>query len=257
MSETTAIVLAAGKGTRMKSELPKVLLPVCGRPMIEYVLDALTKGGVDRVIVVVGYRAEMVRALVDGRADVEFALQTEQLGTGHAVMMCQGLLADCDGPVLIVAGDAPLMQADSVVALLRDYRRRPAACVLGTAQKGDPGGLGRILRDARGNFVGIIEHRDATPEQRQITEVNMSCYVFNCRDLLGVLDHIRPDNRQGEYYITDAPGVLAAQGKEVRALPVLKPCEALGINTIEELAAVEAELGKMIAAKPQAGSPNP
>ena len=245
MNKTTAIVLAAGKGTRMKSDLPKVLLPVCGRPMIDYVLDALAKGGVDRVIVVVGYRAEMVRAVVDGRVGVEFALQAEQLGTGHAVMICRELLAGYNGPVLIVTGDAPLMQADSVAALLKDYQRRPAACVFGTAYKDNPGGLGRILRDAQGNFLGIIEHRDATPEQRQITEVNMSCYVFNCRDLLGVLDHLRPDNRQGEYYITDAPGALVAQGKEVRALPVLKPCEALGINTIEELAAVEVELGKM------------
>jgi bifunctional UDP-N-acetylglucosamine pyrophosphorylase / glucosamine-1-phosphate N-acetyltransferase len=242
MNQTTAIVLAAGKGTRMKSDLPKVLVPVGGRPMIEYVLDALAKGGVDLAIVVVGYRAELVRAAVDGRPGVEFVLQTEQLGTGHAVMMCRELLAQCDEPVLIVTGDAPLMQADSVAALLADYRRRPAACVLGSAYKDNPDGLGRILRDARGNFVGIIEQRDATPEQQRITEINMSYYVFDGRQLLGVLDQIRPNNRQGEYYITDAPGLLAAQGKEVRALPVLKPCEGLGINTVDELAVVEAEL---------------
>ena len=242
MCKNTAIVLAAGKGTRMQSDLPKVLVPVCGRPMIDYVLDALAAGGVDRIIAVVGYRAELVRAAIDGRAGVEFAMQTEQLGTGHAVMACRDLLTNHDGPVLVVTGDAPLMQVDSVAALLKDFARRPAACVLGTVHKTDPGGLGRILRDAGGNFVGIIEHRDATPQQRQITEVNMSYYVFDCQDLLGALDKIRPNNRQGEYYITDVPGLLAAQGKEVRALPVLKPCEALGINTLEELAAVEAEL---------------
>jgi bifunctional UDP-N-acetylglucosamine pyrophosphorylase/glucosamine-1-phosphate N-acetyltransferase len=245
MSENTAIVLAAGKGTRMQSDLPKVLLPVCGRPMIEYVLDALAAGGVQRVIVVVGYRADMVRTAIDGRPGVEFALQTEQLGTGHAVMACRDLLTDCRGPVLVVTGDAPLMQAASVAALLAEFARRPAACVLGTAHKDDPGGLGRILRDARGNFVGIVEHRDATDEQRQLTEVNMSYYVFDSRDLLGALDQIRPNNRQGEYYITDAPGLLVAQGKEVRALCVLKPCEALGINTLEELAAAEAELSRI------------
>ena len=242
MCKNTAIVLAAGKGTRMQSDLPKVLVPVCGRPMIDYVLDALAAGGVDRIIAVVGYRAELVRAAIDGRAGVEFAMQTEQLGTGHAVMACRDLLTNHDGPVLVVTGDAPLMQVESVAALLKDFARRPAACVLGTVHKTDPGGLGRILRDAGGNFVGIIEHRDATPQQRQITEVNMSYYVFDCQDLLGALDKIRPNNRQGEYYITDVPGLLAAQGKEVRALPVLKPCEALGINTLEELAAVEAEL---------------
>jgi bifunctional UDP-N-acetylglucosamine pyrophosphorylase / glucosamine-1-phosphate N-acetyltransferase len=245
MNKTTAIVLAAGKGTRMKSDLPKVLMPVCGRPMIEYVLDAITKGGVDRVIAVVGYRADLVRAALNGRASIEFATQTEQLGTGHAVMTCRELLANGNGPVLVVAGDAPLMQPDSVAALLNDFQRRPAACVLGTAHKDDPGGLGRILRDAHGNFVGIVEHRDASAEQRKITEVNMSYYVFNSRDLLAALDHLRPNNRQGEYYITDAPGLLAAQGKEVRALPVLKPCEALGINTLDELAAVEMELRRM------------
>jgi bifunctional UDP-N-acetylglucosamine pyrophosphorylase / glucosamine-1-phosphate N-acetyltransferase len=242
MGKNTAIVLAAGKGTRMQSDLPKVLVPVCGRPMIEYVLDALAAGGVERVVAVVGYRADAVRSAIDGRPGVEFVLQTEQLGTGHAVMACRELLADFRGPVLVVTGDAPLMQADSVAALLADFARRPAACVLGSAHKDDPGGLGRILRDARGEFVGIVEHRDATDEQRRITEVNMSYYVFDCQDLLGALDQIRPNNRQGEYYITDAPGLLAAQGKEVRALCVLKPCEALGINTLDELAAAEEEL---------------
>ena len=248
MHTTTAVVLAAGKGTRMKSELPKVLVPVCGRPMIHYVLDALTAGGVGRIVTVVGYRADLVRAAIDGRPGVEFALQTEQLGTGHAVMACRELLADRDGPVLVVTGDSPLMQSGSVAALLDDFRRRPAACVLGTAHKNDPGGLGRILRDGQGNFVGIVEQRDATPEQRRITEVNMSYYVFRCPNLLGALDDIRPDNRQGEYYVTDAPGLLVARGKEVRALPVLQPCETLGINTVEELAAAEAELSRMAAA---------
>jgi bifunctional UDP-N-acetylglucosamine pyrophosphorylase/glucosamine-1-phosphate N-acetyltransferase/UDP-N-acetylglucosamine pyrophosphorylase len=239
-------VLAAGKGTRMKSDLPKVLMPVCGRPMIEYVLDALAKGGVNRVLAVVGYRAELVRAAIDGRPGLEFVLQSEQLGTGHAVMMCRELLAECDGPVLVVTGDAPLMQSDSVAALLAEYHRCPAACVLGTAYKENPHGLGRVVRDARGKFLGIVEERDATAEQRQITEISMSFYAFNGRDLLESLDHIRPNNRQGEYYITDAPGWLIAQGKEVRAVPVLKPCEALGINTLEELAIVEEELRKSL-----------
>lgn len=245
MNETTAVVLAAGKGTRMKSELPKVLMSVCGRPMIDYVLDSLTKGGVDRVIAVVGYRAELVRAAIDGRPRVEFVLQSEQLGTGHAVMICRELLANSDGPVLVVTGDSPLMQSDSVAALLADFRRSPAACVLGSVRKDDPGGLGRVLRDADCQFVGIVEQRDATPEQRKINEVNMSYYVFDAGELLGVLDDVRPDNRQGEYYITDVPGLLVARGKTVRALPVLQPCEALGVNTLEELSVVETELRRM------------
>ena len=239
------IILAAGKGTRMKSELPKVLLEVCERPMIQYVLDALATAGIDRTIVVIGYRAELVQAELDGRQGVQFAMQTEQLGTGHAVMACREHLADHDGPVLIVAGDSPMMQADSIAAVIDDFQRQSAACILGTAHKDTPQGLGRIVRNDDGSFRAIVEEKDATDGQRRITEVNMSTYLFNCRDLLGTLDHLRADNAQGEYYITDAPGVLVSQGKEVRALPVLKPCEALSINTVDELAVVEAAMKEM------------
>jgi bifunctional UDP-N-acetylglucosamine pyrophosphorylase / glucosamine-1-phosphate N-acetyltransferase len=242
MSEKMAVVLAAGKGTRMKSELPKVLVPVLGRPMIEYVLDALTTGGIERIIVVIGYRAELVRQVLDGRKDVFFALQAEQLGTGHAVMVCRKLLADHHGPVLVVAGDAPLMQAETVAALMAEYQRRPAACIIGSAYSENPEGLGRIIRDDKGDFLGIVEHRDATEIQRQIKEVSMSYYVFDCQNMLDALDYIRPDNDQGEYYITDLPKVFRSRGLEVRALPVLKPCEVLAINNMEELAVVEAEL---------------
>lgn len=245
MDSHIAVVLAAGKGTRMKSDLPKVLVKVCGRPMIEYVLDALSAGGVHRAIVVVGYQAALVQATLEGRPGVEFALQTEQLGTGHAVMSCRRQLAEHDGPVLIVTGDSPLMRRESIAAVFAEYERRPAACIIGTAYKENPAGLGRILRDAKGNFVGIVEHRDATPEQLGITEVNMSYYVFHSRHLLDALEHVRPNNRQGEYYVTDVPGILASQGKEVRAVPVLKPCESLGINTLDELAVAEQEMQRL------------
>ena len=242
MSPNVAVVLAAGKGTRMNSDLPKVLFEVCGRPMIHYVLDALAEGGIQRTIVVVGHRAELLRDALAQRNGLEFVHQAEQLGTGHAVMVCREHLADHHGPVLVVAGDSPMMQSRSIAALLADYHRRGAACVLGTACKEDPGGLGRVIRDAEGNFQAIVEEKDATDRQRRITEVNMSYYVFDCQELLASLEHIRADNSQGEYYVTDCPGVLAAQGKEVRALNVLKPCEALSINTLEELAAVEAAM---------------
>ena len=245
MSKRMAIVMAAGKGTRMKSELPKVLIPVRGRAMIHYVIDALESAGVDGIVVVIGYGADLVRRELAGRPSISFALQEEQLGTGHAVMVCRDQLASHEGPVLVVAGDSPMMQPDSIAKLFEEYDRSRAACILGTGTKENPQGLGRVIRDADGKFEAIVEEKDATTEQRQVKEVNLSCYVFNCRDLLDALEHIRADNSQREYYITDGPGVLKAGGKDVRALNVLKPCEALSINTMEELAVVERTMQEM------------
>jgi bifunctional UDP-N-acetylglucosamine pyrophosphorylase/glucosamine-1-phosphate N-acetyltransferase/UDP-N-acetylglucosamine pyrophosphorylase len=237
-----AVVLAAGKGTRMKSELPKVLVPACGRPLIDYVLDALAAAGVDESIVVVGYRAADVRTALARRAGLRFAEQTQQLGTGHAVMMAADQLRGHDGAVLVVTGDSPLTQPDSLRALLALYERERPACVLGTLRKEDPTGLGRIVRSDDGEFLAIVEEKDATPAQRAIHEVNMSTYVFDCQALLQSLGALQNNNRQAEYYITDCPGILRAQGADVRALPVLKPCEALSVNTVDDLAAVEAAL---------------
>ena len=237
-----AIVLAAGKGTRMRSELPKVLIPVGGRPMVRFALDALRAAGVGRLVVVVGYRAELVRSELADVPGVEFADQAEQLGTGHAVMMCRRQLAEHPGPVVVVAGDSPLLQADSVAALLAEFDRRQAACLLGTVHRDDPTGYGRIVRDAAGKFVGVVEEKDATADQRAIREINVSTYVFDAQELLGALDQLRADNSQREYYITDCPGLLLAAGKPVEALPLLKACEALSINSVEDLERVEAEM---------------
>lgn len=245
MSERVAVVMAAGKGTRMKSELPKVLLEVCGRPMIHYVVDALTRGGIGRVVVVVGYRGELVRQSLADRPEVEFVEQTEQHGTGHAVMMTREVLADFDGPVLVVAGDSPMLQSESVARLLQEFQEHRPACILGTGYKDNPHGLGRVLRDEQRRFVGIVEEKDATDEQRKINEVNLSCYVFDARQLFGALDQLQPKNVQGEYYLTDCPGILQAEGKDVRALDVLKPCESLSINTPDELRAVESAMREM------------
>ena len=239
MSRKIAVVLAAGKGTRMKSDLPKVLIEICGRPMIDYVLDALAKVGFERVAVVVGYRAADVQQALADRPGLVFVLQEQQLGTGHAVMMARDVIAAHDGPVAVVTGDAPLMQADSIEKLLAEAVRRGAACVMGTIHKETPTGLGRIVRDEAGEFLAIVEEKDATPAQRQITEVNMSCYIFDARALLAALEELRPDNAQGEYYITDCPALMKRNGGLVLALPILKPIEALGVNTMDELRQVE------------------
>lgn len=242
MSDPVAVVLAAGKGTRMKSDRPKVLCEALGRPLIDYVVDVLKDADIGRILVVVGYRGQDVRRALAQRSGVEFVEQTEQLGTGHAVSVCCDRLAGHVGPVLVVTGDSPLIQADSVRQLLDEYRSGHPACILGTLHKPEPDGLGRIVRDDSGQFWGIVEQKDATPEQLEITEVNMSTYVFHGPDLIESLKKLGTDNRQQEYYLTDCPGILRAEGKDVRALAVLRPCEALSVNTLEELAVVEDEL---------------
>jgi len=245
MDESVAIVLAAGLGKRMKSDLPKVLIPVLGRPMIEYVLDALAAAGIERVIVVVGHRSDDVKQVLAGRPRMEFAVQSERKGTGHAAKMAEPLLASHKGPVVIVAGDSPLLQSSSLRKLLDHFQEHQPACLLGTLNKPNPQGLGRIVRDVDRNFIGIVEERDATAGQKLITEVNMSTYVFGGPELVNALSKIKNDNDQGEYYLTDCPGILRSEGKLVEALPILQPCEALSINTPEELKQVEAEMRRL------------
>ncbi len=243
--QPTAVVLAAGKGTRMKSELPKVLFPVLGRPMIQWVLDALERAAVHRVIVVVGYRADLVQDELRHRRGVEFALQEQQLGTGHAVQMCRSQLQGSDHPALVVAGDSPLIQSSSVIELMESFQREALDCLLGTLTKDDPKGLGRIVRDAQGRFDRIVEEKDATLEQRNIREVNMSTYLFRSQKLLWALDRLGNQNAQGEYYLTDVPAILKERGDRVEAQALLKPCESLSINTLEELERVEAKMREL------------
>jgi bifunctional UDP-N-acetylglucosamine pyrophosphorylase/glucosamine-1-phosphate N-acetyltransferase len=246
MTAPIAIVLAAGKGTRMKSELPKVLVEVCGRPMIEYVLEALAAAGVERTIVVVGYREDLVRTALADRPGVEFATQVEQNGTGHAVMMCREALSGHQGPALVVAGDSPLLQSDSLRTLLDTFDADQPACILGTGYKDDPTGLGRIVRGDDGEFIGIVEQKDATAEQQSITEINLSTYVFDSPALLASLDQIKCDKAQAEYYLTDCPRALLDVGRSVVALDVLKPCESLSINTAHDLIAAQEELQRQL-----------
>jgi bifunctional UDP-N-acetylglucosamine pyrophosphorylase/glucosamine-1-phosphate N-acetyltransferase/UDP-N-acetylglucosamine pyrophosphorylase len=248
MNRPLAIVLAAGKGTRMKSDLPKVLVKVCGRPMIDFVLDALAAAGVKRTIVVVGYREELVRSELAQRGGVEFVTQTEQKGTGHAVMMCRDALESHNGPVVVVAGDSPLLQSDSLRTLLDRFDAEQPACILGTGYKDDPTGLGRIVRDDAGEFVAIVEQKDASENQRKITEINLSTYVFDSRALAASLDRLNCDNAQGEYYLTDCPRMLLDEGRKVLALNVLKPCESLSINTPDDLLAAQEELQRQMTA---------
>lgn len=242
-----AIVLAAGKGTRMKSDLPKVLCPVVDRAMIHFVIDALEAAGIHRQIVVVGYEADAVKEELSKRenANIQFALQAEQLGTGHAVQCCQDQLADQTGPTIVVAGDSPLIQAESLKTLLDHFQKTKPALLLGTLKKDDPTGLGRIVRNDAGEFMGIVEHKDATPEQLAINEVNMSTYLFRTPDLLDALSMLKNDNAQSEYYLTDSARLLRESGRPVAALAALQPCESLSINNPEELQLVDQQMRAM------------
>ncbi|WP_437230712.1 NTP transferase domain-containing protein [Planctomicrobium sp. SH661] len=246
MSETAAIILAAGKSKRMQSETPKVLHQACGRPMVEYVLDAARQAGASRLILVVGHKADLVKQALQHHSDVEFALQTEQLGTGHAVMSCRNQLKDFTGQVLILAGDTPLLRGTSLAKLLNEREEQQAACVVGTAKTENNAGLGRIVRGANGEFLRIVEQRDATPEELQITEINTGCFAFHGPDLFHALDQVRPENAQGEYYLTDCPEILSREGKKVLAACTLDIQEALGVNTQEQLAEVEAVMQQRI-----------
>lgn len=230
----------------MKSELPKVLLPVCGRPMIHFVLDALDAAGFSKKIVVIGYGGDSVRQELASRSDdLAFVEQTEQLGTGHAVMQCEAHLAGHSGPVIVVAGDSPLLQASSLQKLLTHFETQQPALLLGTLIKEDPTGLGRIVRDSDGNFTGIVEHKDASDAQRLIREVNMSTYLFRGPDLVAALAKLGNQNAQREYYLTDCAAILHQAGRPVEALPVLEPCESLSINDPEELRLVDEKMRQL------------
>ena len=238
MTAPVAVILAAGKSTRMKSETPKVLHPVCGRLMIEYVLDAARDAGVEKLIVIVGHKADQVREALAHHDDVVFAEQIEQNGTGHAVMMSESELDGHDGSVLILAGDTPLLQGTSLKALLDAQTGEDAACVIGTADTRNNDGLGRVVRDDAGNFHSIVEHKDATDDQRRITEINTGCYAFDGPLLLSSLRKLQPNNVQAEYYLTDCPRILMNEGHKVAASCSLTIQEAIGVNNRVQLAEV-------------------
>jgi len=242
MTAPVAVILAAGKSTRMKSETPKVLHPVCGRLMIDYVLDAARAAGVEKIVVIVGHKADLVREALASHSDVVFAEQVEQNGTGHAVMMAEPELQSHQGSVLILAGDTPLLQGSSLKALLDAQASEKAACVIGTADTENNEGLGRVVRTASGDFDCIVEHKDASEDQRRITEINTGCYAFDTQLLLSSLRKLKPNNVQSEYYLTDCPRILMDDGHKVAASCSLTIEEAIGVNNRIQLAEVRSHI---------------
>ncbi len=242
----TAIILAAGKGTRMKSDKPKVLHEVCGRPMLAYVFDACRNAGCDRLIGVIGHGSERVQDAFADATDIQWVEQTEQLGTGHAVMVAGELLEKISGPVLVLAGDGPLLRGETLKKLLNEHRSNSAACTLATAIMPEPGAYGRILRDEQGALAGIVEYLDATEPQRQIQEVNISLYCFDAQRLREVLGRLSNNNAKGEYYLTDALGLLRSAGHDLAAVPVVNAEEVMSINDREHLAVVNSIMQRRI-----------
>ncbi|HEX7880707.1 MAG TPA: sugar phosphate nucleotidyltransferase [Candidatus Eisenbacteria bacterium] len=236
---SAAIILAAGKGTRMKSDLPKVAVPMAGRPLIRYVLDATRGAGITRVVAVVGYRRELVAEAMSG-SQATLAVQEEQRGTGHAVMVAAPFLAGQKGPVVVLAGDIPLIRAGTIASLLAQHEGTGAAVTVLTADLDDPHGYGRIIRLPDGRVTGIVEERDATPEQRSIREINSSIYAFDWAFLEPSLGRLTSHNAQGEYYLTDTLRMAFEQGLRVEAMRVADPAEVSGVNTVEQLAELEA-----------------
>jgi bifunctional UDP-N-acetylglucosamine pyrophosphorylase / glucosamine-1-phosphate N-acetyltransferase len=245
----SAIVLAAGQGTRMRSARPKPLHRLCGRPLVRYVIDAVAGSGADRAVVVVGYAAERVIKTLQqepGPVPLEFVEQRVQRGTGDAVAVgLTGLPDDDDadeGDVMVLPGDTPLVRAETLASLVMEHRLSGAACTLLTARLEDPRGYGRVVRDQDGRVRRIVEHGDASAHELAIDEVNTSIYVFRRGLLSPALRRITPDNSQGELYVTDVVEVLASAGHPVVSMVVEDAGETQGVNDRAQLAAAEAEL---------------
>ncbi|HYD01030.1 MAG TPA: NTP transferase domain-containing protein [Phycisphaerales bacterium] len=244
-----AIILAAGKGTRMGSDLPKVVHQVGGRPMVCAVVDACRAAGCSRVVLVVGYKQELVRELIAAQGPewcrgIEFAVQEQQLGTGHAVLSAKptlGATASEKGlPCFVLAGDGPLIRGETLRQLLDLHTRTGSAATLATSVIRDPTGYGRIVRGGDGKLAAIVEHKECTPEQLKIREVNPSYYCFDTAELFAALALVKRNEQSGEYYITDVPSLLLSQGKRVEVIDAVPPEDILSINTPAQLAEVDA-----------------
>jgi bifunctional UDP-N-acetylglucosamine pyrophosphorylase / glucosamine-1-phosphate N-acetyltransferase len=231
--DISAVILAAGEGKRMKSPMAKVVHEAAGKPLVCWVRDALRAAGVDRQIYIVGHRQEDVRAALGD--DVSFAVQSERLGTGHAVMQARPFLDGHPGCTLVLCGDAPLIRAETLRAALAKFAESGAAAVVITGEAPDPTGYGRIIRDKTGAVQSIVEQRDATPQQREIHEINSGMFCFDTALLLDALSKIDNCNQQGEYYLTDTIGILISEGHRVEAIQA-DFTETLGVNDPGQLA---------------------
>jgi bifunctional UDP-N-acetylglucosamine pyrophosphorylase/glucosamine-1-phosphate N-acetyltransferase len=244
MNDLYAVILAAGKGTRMKSKLYKVLHPVCGKPMVQHVLNKATAINPIHTVLVVGHGADAVQEQLGD--ELTYILQEEQLGTGHAVMVAKDQLKDKEGTTLILYGDTPLITAETLQNLRKNHQDNEAAVTILTAKMDDPTGYGRIIRDQSGSVVKIVEQKDASPEEQRIQEINTGMYCFDNQQLMSALDQITNKNAQKEYLLTDCVEIIKQQGEKVFAFSTSDVEETIGVNDRIALAQAEKIMRKRI-----------
>ncbi len=236
---TSIIILAAGKGVRMKSDLPKVAHKLAGRSLIERVVSTAESLDPHKLVVVVGYKKELVKDCLKDFHHIDFIEQMQQHGTGHAVYVTEPLFKDYQGIIIIMPGDVPLMKQETLQELIEVHEKAHAAATVLTVDLDDPTGYGRIVRNEKGFVEKIVEHKDATEAIRKIHEINTGIFCFNAPELFTVLPQITTNNAQKEMYLTDALGILRSQGKPIAAVKAADPIEVAGINSKEQLADLE------------------
>lgn len=234
MDNVSAVILAAGEGTRMKSKHSKVSHKLCGKPIVQHVVDSVAEAGISDVIVVVGHKAEEVKECINGK--VRFVLQDKQLGTGHAVMCASDLIKDNHGITIILNGDAPLIKSETLSSFIAYHKNNGFQGTVLTTEYEDPTGYGRIIRDSHGNVERIVEQKDATEEEKMIRESNAGFFCFDTQKLLDALKLVKNNNAQGEYYLTDVIGVMKDMGLAVGAYKIPDSTETMGINSRDQLA---------------------
>ncbi|WP_079504187.1 bifunctional UDP-N-acetylglucosamine diphosphorylase/glucosamine-1-phosphate N-acetyltransferase GlmU [Mesobacillus jeotgali] len=244
MSNRYAIILAAGQGTRMKSKLYKVLHPVCGKPMVQHVIDQVKSLDINEIVTIVGHGAEKVKEQLG--EDSKYALQAEQLGTAHAVQQASEMLADKEGVTIVVCGDTPLIKGETMEALFKHHEETNAKATILTARAEDPAGYGRIVRNSEGFVEKIVEHKDANEQERAIDEINTGTYCFDNKMLFEAIQNVSNDNVQGEYYLPDVIEILKNQGEIVSAYVTDNFAETLGVNDRVALAEAERTMKKRI-----------
>ena len=238
------VILAAGKGTRMESDLPKVLHEVGGKPMVSHVIQRAVELGAEKIISIIGYQHELVKETL-ATEPTEFALQLEQLGTGHAVLQCKTQLSEFDGDVLILSGDVPLISFQTLKSLLQTHQTSNTKATLLSAIVEDASGYGRVIRNKNNNLDRIVEHKDANDDELRVNEMNAGIYVFDSKTLFELLPQVGNNNAQGEYYLPDVLSLILERGGKVAIEKTNYITEIQGVNTIQQLRDLDAEFQKI------------